>query len=101
MIDANILAQLNDVYNKTSIEKGILPFVKNFYQQRRLVVDIHPDITLTLDKLAVKKPITKPELLDLCFSVFANETIYKSFLITLPHHIKLLLEKLLWVESMS
>ena len=101
MIDNNILAQLNEVYNKTSLEKGLFPFVKNFYQELLLVVEIDPDIIIIFEKIAAKKLITKPELLLLCFSVFENETIFKRFLLTLPNYIQILLEKLLWIEEMS
>ena len=101
MIDVNILAKLNDVYNKISLEKGLLPFVKIFYQEILLVDNIDPDITIILEKIAAKKLITKPEFVVLCFSVFENETIFKTFLLTLPSHIQILLEKLLWMEEMS
>ena len=71
MIDINILEQLNDVYNKGSLEKGLFPFVKKYYQELLLVHDIDPAIRLILEKIASKKLITKPELVLFCFSVFA------------------------------
>ncbi len=101
MINIYTLAQLNEHYNKSTLEKGIFPFVKNFYQQLRLIVDLDPEIIIILDKIDNKKPLTKPELLKICFSVFDNEIIYKKFLRTLPQHINLLIEKLLWVEKMT
>ena len=101
MLDQNILFQLNEKYNKANLEKGIFPFVKKFYNHLRTVVDIEPEINVILQKIDAKKPITKPELLTFCFSVFANEIIYKRFLLILPQHIKMLIEKLLWVDCMN
>ena len=101
MLDQNILFQINEKYNKANLEKGIFPFVKKFYFHLRSVVDVEPEINLILQKIDAKKTITKPELLTFCFSVFANETIYKRFLLILPQHIKMLIEKLLWMDFMS
>ena len=101
MLDQNILFQLNEKYNKANLEKGIFSFVKKFYNHLRLVEEVEPKINIILEKIDAKKPITKPELVTLCFSVFANEIIYKRFLLILPKHINILIEKLLWVDFMS
>ena len=101
MLDQNILFQLNEKYNKANLEKGIFSFVKKFYNHLRSVEEVEPKINIILEKIDAKKPITKPELVTLCFSVFANEIIYKRFLLILPKHINILIEKLLWVDFMS
>ena len=101
MIDKNILAEINEKYNKASLDKGIFPLVKKFYKQLQLHIDIEPEIIFVQQKIDAKKPITKPELLMYSFSVFANEIIYRKFLNFIPQHLKLLIEKLLWVSSMS
>lgn len=101
MIDKNILAELNENYNKTSLEKGIFPFVKKFYKQHSSVIEMEYEIAFIQEKIEAKKPITKPELMTYSFSVFVNEIIYKKFIQFLPEHIKLLIEKLLWVNNMS
>lgn len=101
MIDNNLLTQLSEVYSKTNLEKGILQFVKYFYIKHYSRINENPALESVYIKLVTKKQLTKIELSKVCFSVFENETIYKEFLVTLPLKLQTLIEKLLWVESMS
>ena len=96
-----LLFELSEKYNKTNIEKGLLPFVKKYYHEFGLGNYINPDIRDVLIKVNNKKLLTKQDLVLLCFPLFANEEIYKKFLTVLPPQIKKLIEILLWVEEMS
>ena len=100
MFTTEILNEIGEKYNKPQLEKGFLPYVMEYYsrdifiRQDKLLADI-------LQKALAKKPVTKYELVYLCFSVFATKEIYSKFLLSLPPFIQLLIEKLLWVENMS
>src|SRR5436190_20105819 len=95
------LAQLSEVYSKANLESGIFPFVKNFYLQQFFKMIDRPEIEAVLSKIRAKKPVNKTEMVLLSFSVFENKEIYNEFLPTLPNAIKLLIDKLLWVESVT
>jgi len=101
MINNEQLAVLNDKYNKMMLEQGFVPLVKNFYKKFNQEFDIAPLLKNIIQRIDVKKAVTKPELMQLCFSVFINEKIFKAFLSTVPINITRLIEKLLWVENMS
>ena len=94
------LAQIGDTYNKAQLEKGFLPYVTKFYSKD---IFINEDVVLTgiLHKAATKKQVSKEELIYLCFSIFKNKEIYLKFIVNLLPEIKILIEKLLWVEKMS
>lgn len=95
-----MLLELGEIYNKATLEKGLLPFVRKFYS-----IDFfkpaHPALLIILQKLMDKKPITKPEMALLCFSIFEDKAIYKRFVASLPATHQKLIEKLLWVEKMD
>lgn len=100
MISTAMLAELGEIYNKETLEKGILPFVRKFYS-----IDFFkpadPILFIILQKLIDKKSIPKPEMVLLCFSVFEEEGIYKKFVASLPATHQKLIEKLLWIENMD
>lgn len=75
--------------------------MKSFYLPDLLspgkIVEIDPNIY----KLLTKKQLNSTETAQLCFSVFENENIYREFLTLLPKNLQILIEKMLWVESMT
>ena len=91
MFTTEILNEIGEKYNKPQLEKGFLPYVMEYYsrdifiRQDKLLADI-------LQKASAKKPVTKYELVYVCFSVFATKEIYSKFLLLLPPFIQILIE---------
>jgi hypothetical protein len=101
MLTKEKLNVLQEIYNKENLDKGLFTLVKKFYLH-------HPynswqDISAQtiLNKLSVKKTFNKTEMAEISFSVFSNSEVYEAFSQSLPKPIQLLIEKLLWRESIS
>lgn len=101
MISKATLTQLSEIYSKSNLENGIFLLVKKFYLKQFFQIQQDPVLQGILERMRSKKPLNKTDTILLSFSVFENETIYKGFLATLPLSLQTLIEKLLWVESMT
>ena len=100
MFTTAIMNEIGEKYNKPQLEKGFLPHIIQFYA-KDIFIKADTILTEILQKSVAKKPVSKAELVYVCFSVFENKDIYSKFLVTLPPFIQLLIEKLLWVTNMS
>jgi hypothetical protein len=101
MLTKEKLNVLQEIYNKENLDKGLFNLVKKFYLHHPFDTwrDVHaPTI---LNKLSVKKTFNKTETAEISFSVFSNSEVYKAFRLSLPHSVQILIEKLLWRESIS
>lgn len=92
---------LQEIYNKENLDKGLFYLVRKFYLHHPF--DKWQDINAQtiLNKLSVKKTFNKTEMAEISFSVFSNSEVYKAFSLSLPKPIPMLIEKLLWRESIS
>jgi len=101
MIDSEIFNTLSEVYSRAHLEKGLMPLVKSFLLLPANKGFSKPAVAEVLQKLVDKKSLVKSEMAVFCFAVFENEVIYKAFLQTLSAPLKMLIEKLLWMDSIS
>ena len=101
MIDIGTYNKLSDVYSKANLEKGLMPLVKIFFQMEANKRFCEPEVDEVLQRLILKKAVTKLDMAIFCFSVFENAEIYTAFSATLPNGLKTLISELLWKNSIS
>lgn len=101
MLSKDKLNVLQDIYNKENLEKGLFTLVKKFYFHHPFDTWQEISAQTILNKLTVKKTFNKMEMAEISFSVFSNSQVYKAFSLSLPQPLQILIEKLLWRESIS
>ena len=101
MISQDTLLKLTEIYSRNHLENGLFPLVKQFYLNQFFILQADAVSQEIIEKIRQKKSLNKTETAMLCFSVFNNEQVYKEFVLTLPAAVQKLIEKLLWVVSMT
>jgi len=96
-----LVHEIGSFFNRDQLEKGWYHYAKRFYIDHhfRKWDDVDPIAMLHIAQS--KKNIVKPEMEVVAFSVLRNEDVFKEFFSSLPFHLRHLIERLVWEDSIA
>ncbi|MEZ4886478.1 MAG: hypothetical protein R3E32_17205 [Chitinophagales bacterium] len=99
-IPIDLVTAFEQSYNKTNLERGLKPFVDDFFLENRALC-MSEGVPNYLYLNAGAKRINKTDLVDLCCVPFINRTLFDAFRKTLPKEIATILAELVWREELG